>query len=102
MLSVFIRMVDILNKSCYYNYMRIEPTNTFEPKFQGNIHINGKQNKHIKFLYNHVSDIMKENKCGGVFKTGEDIIDITPPTEKVTTKVKEALEKLKVIFTEKQ
>ena len=62
--------------------MRIQNINS--TNFNG-IQINAKENKHVKYLYNKVSDVIKEERVGTVF--GTDFI--------TTSEKPSVLEKLK-------
>lgn len=61
------------------------------PTFKG-LRINANENKKVKFLYNKVLDIVKENKIPATFST--DSIELPRITDKIVSKLKE----LEIVF----
>ena len=71
------------------------------PNFAGTkpIKILGKDNKHVKYLYNDVTEVVKKNKVPAVFETGSTSrIVLNPATEKVAKIVSENLKKLGIVI----
>lgn len=60
------------------------------------IYISSDSNKHIKYLYNDVLDIVKQNKIPAMF--GTKGIDLPSVTKNIIDKIKE----LGIIFIDKQ
>ena len=62
------------------------------------IRITTAQNKQVPYLFNHVMPIMTKNKCGGKFY--QDSVEINAWSDKVASAIKQALDELKIKFTE--
>lgn len=72
--------------------MRVNPiTSTDKVAFRGNpIRINDKDNKEVKFLYNKIQDVIKEERIGAVFNLGSDgFVNIDTPKPTTLEKLKE-------------
>lgn len=70
--------------------------------FKGNNYIiYGKQNKNVQYLFNKVSDVVKEEKIPATFFNGsEDKIVLTPQTKKAKNTLVETLGKFGIKFTD--
>lgn len=60
--------------------------------FQSKVVINASANKEVKYLYNKVLDVVKENKVGAVFETHQITI------QSVTDKILKSLNDFKIKF----
>ena len=69
--------------------------------FKGNKYtIYGKENKDVKFLYNQVSNVVKETKVPAVFFCGpQDKIVLNPQTKNAKNSLIETLNKIGIKFT---
>lgn len=88
-----------INKVTYNTYKKQQVTPPYIP--EKNINFNGvyipsDSNKHIKYLYNNVLDIVKQNKIPAMF--GTKGIDLPSVTKNIIDKIKE----LGIIFIDKQ
>lgn len=72
--------------------MRITPVDT--TKF-GGITIKYQDNKHVKFIANEVLDMVRKNGTPATFST--DYIELTG---KITSNIRQNLNKLKIMFKE--
>lgn len=70
--------------------------------FQGtNYTVYGKQNKHVKYLYNSVRDIVSEHKIPATFCMGgtEDKIILSPVAKNAESVLTKTLDKLGIKFS---
>lgn len=87
-----------INKVTYNTYKKQQVTPPYIPEkninFYG-IYISNKQNKHIKYLYNYVLDIVRQDKIPAVFDNKG--ISLSNVTKNIIDKIK----KLGIIFVDK-
>lgn len=76
-------------------------TNIHKQSFKGGkrIEISQKDNANMKYLFNHVSDVVKKNKVPAVFNMGEGNITITTFSKKLADTVTDNLKKLGIVST---
>lgn len=69
--------------------------------FQGtNYTVYGKQNKHVKYLYNNVKDLVSEHKIPATFCLGEeDKIILSPAAKNAENMLTKTLDKLGIKFS---
>lgn len=79
---------------------KVHSINPYSFKGASNYTVYGKQNKQVRYLYNQVSDLVKETQVPATFFMGpEDKIVISPQTKNAKKSVSEALNKLGIKFS---
>ena len=74
----------------------IAPINSHSPSFQGKYVVNINENKHVKFLCNHLLDVSRKEHLSGLF--ARDYVELSATTTAQDVNLQKKLKDLSVKF----